>query len=152
MSCSMVWWYNSVLQGLTWFVSCFHDYILSLVHDVWDDIVEMICWYIDGWDTWLRHLVHGRGISWVIWHLFEAYGWYTPLMISYGILYGIDVHGCCAWLAHSMAHDVHGWYFVHDSLFIVDIYFDSWCMVWHEFDAWTGPRIVIERGVDLCFD
>jgi hypothetical protein len=23
-------------------------------------------------------------------------------------------------------------------------------MVWNEFDTWTGPRIVIEREVDLC--
>jgi hypothetical protein len=38
---------------------------------LWDDIVEMIL------DTWLWHLVHGRGISCVIFHLFEAYGWHA---------------------------------------------------------------------------
>jgi hypothetical protein len=83
--------------------------------------------------------------------LVEAYGWCTPLMIFYGIWYGIDVHmvdvhAYCAWLAH----DVLGWWFVHVSLFIVDIYFASWCMVWHEFDAWKGPMIIIERATDLC--
>jgi hypothetical protein len=28
MSCNMVWWYNSVLQNLRWFVVGFHNYIL----------------------------------------------------------------------------------------------------------------------------
>ena len=112
------------------------------------------------WDTWLikihdcgtwflveaYHEWYGTCLRHMVGMLLEAYGWYTPLMISYGIWYGIDVHGYCA----SLAHDVLGWCFVHDSLFIVDIYFASWCMVWHEFDKWTGPRIVIEREVDLC--
>jgi hypothetical protein len=34
--------------------------------------------------------------------------------------------------------------------FIVDIYFSSLCMGWYEFDAWAGPRIIIERAIDLC--
>jgi hypothetical protein len=53
---------------------------------------------------------------------------------------------------------VHGWntiwymMYLVDVLFmilyfIVDIYFVSWYGM--SFDAWTGPRIVIERVVDL---
>jgi hypothetical protein len=29
-----------------------------------------------------------------------AYGGYIPWMISFGTLYDVDVHGCCAWWEH----------------------------------------------------
>jgi hypothetical protein len=49
---------------------------------------------------------------------------------------------------------VHGWHIVWHMMylvdvlfmilyFIVDISFASSCMVWHDFDAWIGPRIII---------
>jgi hypothetical protein len=28
--------------------------------------------------------------------------------INDGTLYGVDVHGCCAWWAHNLVHDVLG--------------------------------------------
>ena len=43
MSCNMVWWYNSVLQGLTCFVTGFHDYILACVFDV---CMVIICGWV----------------------------------------------------------------------------------------------------------
>lgn len=124
------------------------------------------------WDTWLQHLVHDGDISRVIWYivwhvgrctwlaywwmhmvgilvdahvgmLIKAYDWYIPWMISFGTLHDVDVNRCCAWWAHIL----YRMYLVDILLmilyFIVDISFVSWWLVWHEFDAWTSPRIVI---------
>ena len=129
----------------------------------------LISIYFGTWGIWwLRHLVHGRDISWVIWHLFgmlvDAHGWDIGRCTCWNVDRGI-------WLIHSMDHIlwhivwcwctwlmymgvVHGghtfWYrmylvdiFLMILYFIVDIYFASWCLVWHEFDAWIGPSIVI---------
>jgi hypothetical protein len=47
----------------------------------------------------------GRGICLVqIWHMFLAY----LMVYCMVLLYMVDAHGYCAWLAHSMTHDVHG--------------------------------------------
>jgi hypothetical protein len=82
------------------------DDALDLVPDVWDDIIEtfvmMLGWYIDGWDTWLWHLVHGRGISRVICHLFEAHGWHVDNVIGTLRKAFVDDPDIC--LIHFLAH------------------------------------------------
>jgi hypothetical protein len=148
----------------------------TLVHDVWDDTIETLVMMLDGWDAWLWNLVHGRGISWVIWHLFEAHGWHVGRgiwlvhIISIWLIHSIDdilwyiVWYWCTWLMYMGV--VHGWHTIWHEIYLVDVLFtifysfltylfSSWCMIWHEFDVWTGPSIVIGRqdhswAVDLC--
>ena len=65
----------------------------------------MVETYHEWYENCLRHMV---GM------LVEAYGWCTPLMISYGtwLMYMGVVHG-----GHILVHDALGGYIVHDSLF-----------------------------------
>ena len=103
----MYWCMVDVLSWYMMYWVIWWDTWLIEIHDC--DTWFMVETYLEWYDSFLMHMAgilvdahgwhDGRGI-WLVhhWHMFLAYGWYIPLMISYGIFYGIDVHGWCTWV------------------------------------------------------
>ena len=76
------------------------------------------------------------------WHMLLAYGWHSSSMISLVLIYMVDGHGCCTWLAHSLEHDV----FVHDPLFTFDISFVS--LLRYEIVCMMGIHVWYDTSLD----